>query len=219
MSSVPTLDVEQTLHVQGAQFVAGVDEVGRGALAGPVSVGIAVVDATVGPVPNKLRDSKVISRAVREDLIEPLRDWVVDYAIGHAQPLEIDEVGIVAALRLAWTRAYEDLSIKPDHVILDGKHNWIALPESDLFSQHVGIDIPVTMKVKADATCASVAAASVLAKVARDELMREAAKQFPDYGWESNVGYGSAGHMQALTDFGATEFHRRSWNLPGQSQA
>jgi len=219
MSSVPTLDVEQTLHMQGAQFVAGVDEVGRGALAGPVSVGIAVVDTAVGPVPNKLRDSKVISRLVREDLTEPLRAWVVDYAIGHAQPTEIDEVGIVAALRLAWTRAYEYLSIKPDHVILDGKHNWIALPESDLFSQHVGIDIPVTMKVKADAACASVAAASVLAKVARDELMREAAKQFPDYGWESNVGYGSAGHMQALTDFGATEFHRRSWNLPGQSQA
>ena len=219
MSSAPTLDVEQTLHSQGAQFVAGVDEVGRGALAGPVSVGIAVVDATVGPVPNKLRDSKVISRAVREELIEPLRDWVVDYAIGHARPSEIDEVGIVAALRLAWTRAYEQLQTKPDHVILDGKHNWIAVPESDLFSLQVGIDIPVTMKVKADAACASVAAASVLAKVARDELMREAAKQFPGYGWDGNVGYGSAGHMQALTDFGATEFHRRSWNLPGQLQA
>jgi ribonuclease HII len=219
MSSAPTLAVEQTLHAQGARFVAGVDEVGRGALAGPVSVGIAVVDAGVGPVPEKLRDSKVISRAVREGLIEPVSSWVVEYAIGHAEPAEIDEVGIVAALRLAWTRAYEQLVTKPDHVILDGKHNWIAVPESDLFSQSVGIDVPVTMKIKADAACASVAAASVLAKVARDDVMRQAAEQFPAYGWEGNVGYGSAGHMQALVEFGATEFHRRSWNLPGQSQA
>ena len=219
MSSAPTLDVEQTLHAQGARFVAGVDEVGRGALAGPVSVGVAVVDAAVGPVPTRLRDSKVISRSVREALIEPVSLWVLEYAIGHAQPSEIDDVGIVNALRLAWSRAYEQLSTKPDHVILDGKHNWIAEPNDDLFSPNVGIDVPVTMKVKADAACASVAAASVLAKVARDELMREAAKQFPAYGWEGNVGYGSAGHMQALVDLGATEFHRRSWNLPGQLQA
>jgi ribonuclease HII len=178
-----------------------------------------VVDAGVGPVPEKLRDSKVISRAVREALIEPVSAWVVDYAIGHAEPAEIDEVGIVAALRLAWTRAYEQLAAKPDHVILDGKHNWIAVPESDLFTSSVGIDVPVTMKIKADVACASVAAASVLAKVARDDLMRAAAQKFPAYGWEGNVGYGSAGHMQAIVEFGATEFHRRSWNLPGQSQA
>ena len=219
MPSAPTLDVEQSLHAQGSRLVAGVDEVGRGALAGPVSVGIAVVDAGVGPVPEKLRDSKVISRAVREALIEPVSAWVVDYAIGHAEPAEIDEVGIVAALRLAWTRAYEQLAAKPDHVILDGKHNWIAVPESDLFTSSVGIDVPVTMKIKADAACASVAAASVLAKVARDDLMRAQAQKFPAYGWEGNVGYGSAGHMQAIVEFGATEFHRRSWNLPGQSQA
>jgi ribonuclease HII len=143
----------------------------------------------------------------------------VDQAIGHAAPHEIDEIGIVAALRLAWTRAYEQLSTKPDRVILDGKHNWIALPESDLFAHQIGVDIPVTMKVKADAACASVAAASVLAKVARDAVMRKAALQFPAYGWEGNVGYGSASHMQALVDFGATEYHRRSWNLPGQLQA
>jgi ribonuclease HII len=219
MSSAPTLDVEQSLHSQGARFVAGVDEVGRGALAGPVSVGIAVVDSTVGIVPEKLRDSKVISRTVREGLVAPLQAWLVDSAVGHAEASEIDEVGIVAALRLAWVRAYERLSIKPEHVILDGKHNWIALPESDLFAQNAGIHIPVTMKVKADAACASVAAASVLAKVERDDGMRQAALKFPGYGWEGNVGYGSAGHMQALRDLGTTPLHRRSWNLPGQSQA
>jgi ribonuclease HII len=215
----PTLDVEQSLHAQGFRYVAGVDEVGRGALAGPVSVGIAVVDAQVGLVPTNLRDSKVISRSVREALIDPVSNWVVDFAIGHAQPSEIDEVGIVSALRLAWTRAYEQLSTKPDHVILDGKHNWIAIPESDLFTDRVGIDVPVTMKIKADAACASVAAASVLAKVARDGVMREAAKQFPTYGWDGNVGYGSDSHMQALREYGATEFHRRSWNLPTAERA
>ena len=219
MHSEPTLDVEQSLHAQGFTYVAGVDEVGRGALAGPVSVGIAVVDAQVGMAPERLRDSKVISRSVREALIDPVSNWVVDYAIGHAQPTEIDDVGIVAALRLAWTRAHEQLAIKPDCVILDGKHNWIATPESDLFTDRVGIEVPVTMKIKADAACASVAAASVLAKVARDELMREAAKRFPVYGWDGNVGYGSTEHMEALRQHGATEFHRRSWNLPTAEQA
>lgn len=214
MSGAPTLELEQSLHAAGAKFVAGVDEVGRGALAGPVSVGIAVVDATVGDVPSALRDSKVISRLTRERLIDPVSNWVIDSAIGHASPQEIDEVGIVAALRIAWTRAHEMLKTKPNHVILDGKHNWIAEPETDLFSAGSGIEVPVTMKIKADAACASVAAASVLAKVARDALMREAALLHPDYGWDGNVGYGSAGHMAALTKFGATTFHRRSWKLP-----
>ena len=214
MSSAPTLELEQSLHTTGAKYVAGVDEVGRGALAGPVSVGIAVVDSSVGVVPSALRDSKVISRLTRERLIEPVAAWVIDSAIGHATPEEIDEFGIVKALRIAWTRAHELLKIKPNHVILDGKHNWIAEPETDLFSASSGIDVPVTMKIKADAACASVAAASVLAKVARDALMREAALLHPLYGWEGNVGYGSAGHMAALTQLGATTFHRRSWKLP-----
>lgn len=219
MPLMPDLSLEDSLHAGGSKLVAGVDEVGRGALAGPVTVGIAVVDSSVGPVPEKLRDSKVISRAVREALIEPVCAWVVDYAIGHAEPGEIDDIGIVAALRLAWIRAYAQLSTIPDHVILDGKHNWIAAPGNDIFSRNNGIDVPVTMKIKADASCASVAAASVLAKVARDDLMRQAALKFPAYGWEGNVGYGSAGHMQALVEFGATEFHRRSWKLPDQKQA
>ena len=216
MSSAPTLELEHSLHLTGAKFVAGVDEVGRGALAGPVSVGIAVVDSSVGEVPSALRDSKVISRLTRERLIEPVSAWVIDSAIGHASPQEIDEFGIVAALRLAWTRAYELLTTKPDHVILDGKHNWIAEPETDLFTIGSGIEVPVTMKIKADAACASVAAASVLAKVERDALMRDAALTHPLYGWDGNVGYGSAGHMAALTQFGATTFHRRSWKLPEQ---
>lgn len=211
----PTLELERTLFSAGAKYVAGVDEVGRGALAGPVSVGVAIVTSETAEVPSGLRDSKQISKLARENLIQPVSAWVAEYAIGHVSAAEIDQVGIVAALRLAWVRAHRALKIKPDHVILDGKHNWILEPEGDLFTERISdIVVPVTMQVKADATCASVSAASVLAKVERDGLMREAALLHPQYGWDGNVGYGSAGHMAAITKFGATDLHRKSWNLP-----
>ena len=214
-STAPTLELEQELFSSGAKYVAGVDEVGRGALAGPVSVGVALVDAETSQVPSGLRDSKQISRATREKLIEPVSAWVTEYAIGHVAASEIDQIGIVPALRLAWVRAHKQLSIKPDHVILDGKHNWLLEPESDLFTTPISdIVVPVTMRIKADATCASVSAASVLAKVARDELMREAALIYPDFGWEGNVGYGSGDHMAAIARLGPTDLHRKSWKLP-----
>jgi len=214
-SDAPTLDLELELISAGAKYVAGVDEVGRGALAGPVSVGVAIVSAETPQVPPGLRDSKQISRVAREKLIAPVSAWVLEYAIGHVAASEIDQIGIVPALRLAWVRAHRQLSIKPDHVILDGKHNWILEPESDLFTTPISdIVVPVTMKVKADADCASVSAASVLAKVARDDLMREAALIYPDFGWEGNVGYGSSDHMAAIARLGPTDLHRKSWNLP-----
>ena len=214
-STSPTLDLEQELIASGARYVAGVDEVGRGALAGPVSVGVAIVDAKTNQVPAGLRDSKQISRAAREKLIGPVSAWVTEYAIGHVAAIEIDQIGIVSALRLAWVRAHQQLSIKPDHVILDGKHNWLLEPESDLFTSPISdIVVPVTMKIKADASCASVSAASVLAKVARDQLMREAALIHPDFGWEGNVGYGSSDHMAAIARLGPTDLHRKSWKLP-----
>ena len=214
-SDAPTLDLELELISAGAKYVAGVDEVGRGALAGPVSVGVAIVSAETPQVPPGLRDSKQISRVAREKLIAPVSTWVLEYAIGHVAASEIDQIGIVPALRLAWVRAHRQLSIKPDHVILDGKHNWILEPESDLFTTPISdIVVPVTMKVKADAACASVSAASVLAKVARDDLMREAALIYPDFGWEGNVGYGSSDHMAAIARLGPTDLHRKSWNLP-----
>ena len=214
-STSPTLELENELIAAGAKYIAGVDEVGRGALAGPVSVGVAIVSAETSEVPLGLRDSKQISRIAREKLIAPVSSWVVEHAIGHVAASEIDEIGIVPALRLAWVRAHKQLSIKPDHVILDGKHNWLLEPESDLFTSPISdIVIPVTMKIKADASCASVSAASVLAKVARDELMREAALVYPDFGWEGNVGYGSSDHMSAIARLGPTDLHRKSWKLP-----
>jgi ribonuclease HII len=214
-SDSPTLELEHALISSGAKYVAGVDEVGRGALAGPVSVGVAIVSAETEQVPTGLRDSKQISRTAREKLIAPVSAWALEYSIGHVTASEIDEIGIVPALRLAWVRAHQQLSIKPDHVILDGKHNWLLEPKSDLFTTPISdIVVPVTMKVKADASCASVSAASVLAKVARDELMREAALIYPDFGWAGNVGYGSSDHMAAIARLGPTELHRKSWKLP-----
>lgn len=214
-SASPTLELEQELISSGATYVAGVDEVGRGALAGPVSVGVAIVCAETSQVPTGLRDSKQISRVAREKLIAPVSVWVTEYAIGHVAASEIDQIGIVPALRLAWVRAHQQLKIKPDHVILDGKHNWLLEPVTDLFTTPISdIVVPVTMKIKADASCASVSAASVLAKVARDELMREAALIYPDFGWEGNVGYGSSDHMAAIARLGPTDMHRKSWKLP-----
>jgi ribonuclease HII len=215
MSAGPTLDVEHSLFDQGVSYVAGVDEVGRGALAGPVSVGICVVSKETQSAPTGLRDSKQMSLAARENIFHAVQSWPVAQAIGSATALEIDQIGIVSALRLAWTRAYDKLAIKPDHVILDGKHNWIAPKPSDLFGMDIAhIDLPVTMIIKADSICASVSAASVLAKVERDNYMRQLANQFPEYGWASNVGYGAAGHLEAISKLGATEFHRKSWSLP-----
>lgn len=214
MVTTPTLELERELFASGVRFLAGVDEVGRGALAGPVSVGIAVIDASVGEVPKGLRDSKQMSKTARVKIIEPVQSWVVDYAVGHASAEEIDERGIMGGLRLAWRRAFDALATKPDHVILDGKHNWITEPESDLFHQTDSLDIPVTMKIKADASCAVVSAGSVLAKVERDLMMVELAATHPEYGWDGNVGYGSPGHMAAIRELGPTVYHRRSWNLP-----
>ena len=217
-AQAPTLELERELINAGAQFVGGVDEVGRGALAGPVSVGVAIVCDQTLQVPVGLRDSKQISRITREKLIAPVSAWVVDYAVGHVAANEIDQIGIVPALRLAWVRAYQQLGTKPDHVILDGKHNWLLEPDNDLFTSPISdIVLPVTMKIKADASCASVSAASVLAKVERDNLMREAALIYPNFGWEGNVGYGSAQHMSAIAQLGATQLHRKSWNLPASS--
>lgn len=212
ISTAPTLDLEKELFQSGFKLIAGIDEVGRGALAGPVSVGVTVLDESITEFPPKLRDSKLISKTVRENLVPDLLKWGLDRAVGHASPAEIDEFGIVGGLRIAWQRAVEKLTVKPDHVILDGKHNWLIDP-NNLF-QTSQTELAVTMKIKADQHCASVAAASVLAKVERDNLMYEADRNYPNYGFAGNVGYGSSQHMAAIREFGATEFHRRSWNLP-----
>ncbi|XAS65932.1 ribonuclease HII [Micrococcaceae bacterium Sec5.7] len=220
MSAAPTLEHERAFLAHGVRFLAGVDEVGRGALAGPVSVGIAVVDLQQQELLADVRDSKLLKPADRERLEPLVRDWSVASAVGHASAQEIDSLGIVGALRLAGTRAwFEVLStgITPDVVLLDGSHNWLSpVSQPSLFEEPAadpGCDAPVHTRIKADMQCLSVAAASVLAKVERDHRMQELHGEFPDFGWNVNKGYGTASHRDAIRAAGPTPYHRVSWRL------
>ena len=215
----PTLRVEHGLVKSGHSSIAGMDEVGRGALAGPVSVGVIVVDRNVRASLPGVRDSKDLTPNARNALVPKIKLWAVDFAVGHASPEEIDEVGIIGALRLAGHRALLALRNLPDVVLLDGSHDWLTPPEQvsfvDLASGLLDTVPEVVTRIKADQSCASVAAASVLAKVERDEALTRLAREFPAYGWQDNKGYASPSHISALSQFGACVQHRRSWNLPG----
>lgn len=211
-----SLRVERQLMRSGSTVVCGVDEVGRGALGGPVSVGMVIVDTTVTRSLTGVRDSKLLTPAAREALVPRIRRWAVGWAVGHATAAEIDEHGLIVALRLAGRRALAALPVVPDAFLLDGSHDWLSEPaQQDLLSPVPAADLgPVTTRVKADLTCASVAAASVLAKVERDGLMRRLGVDHPGYGWEQNKGYASPDHLDALAVRGPCEEHRRSWRLP-----
>ena len=217
----PHLRHERGLLRAGATLVAGMDEVGRGSLAGPVSVGVVVVAATTRSAPQGVADSKLLTPLARTALVPALRRWGVARAVGHASSVEIDRLGIIAALRLAGTRALADVvrvAGPVDVVLLDGSHDWLTPPQPDLFSlddDPSGTPPRVVTRVKADRTCASVAAASVLAKCERDALMVELASAHPEYGWHENKGYASPEHVSALRAWGPCDLHRRSWRLPG----
>jgi ribonuclease HII len=222
-SGKPSLRVERALQRQGHRLLCGMDEVGRGALAGPVSVGVVVIDETCRSAPVGVKDSKLLTAAARERMVAPIRRWARAWAVGHASPAEIDAIGIMAALRLAGTRALAQLDVVPDLVILDGNHDWLTDPAKVglLAFLEGGVDVagtavpPVTTLVKADLTCSSVAAASVLAKVERDAMMVALAAEVGTYSWELNKGYSAPEHLAALAAHGACEHHRRSWRLPG----
>lgn len=227
MSAAPTLRHEKTFKAGGARYLAGVDEVGRGALAGPVSVGIAVVDLERQKLLKDVRDSKLLKPADRERLAPLVRKWSVASAVGHASAIEIDSVGIIAALRLAGTRAWQQIlesGVVPDIVLLDGSHNWLTpAAQASLFDDAIDMadgllpcEVPVHTKVKADMQCLSVAAASVIAKVERDAMMQDLHTEFPDYGWDVNKGYATSGHRDVLRAAGPTPYHRVSWRLLGE---
>ncbi|MGG5175265.1 ribonuclease HII [Pseudarthrobacter sp. J1763] len=225
----PTLVHELSLRTDNVRYLAAVDEVGRGALAGPVSVGIVVIDLHNPPeLLAEVRDSKLLSAVRRESLVAEINDWAVGSAVGHASAAEIDQLGIVPALRLSGMRALRRLSgdlVVPDVVLLDGSHDWFSTPETTLFSidpapndadlwaELGAVTAPVHTLVKADMTCLSVAAASVLAKVERDGLMAQLHGELPAYGWEGNKGYGTAAHRDAIREHGATDYHRKTWRL------
>lgn len=208
MSTDPTLEWENELFAEGFSVVLGIDEVGRGAVAGPVVVGISALGSARSEFPKGLRDSKLISESKREALIGPVSEWVDAIEYGESSALEVDTLGIIRALSLAGERALRKLHargvpLNGSVMMLDGSHNWLK-----------GADLPaaeVRVRPKADRDCALVAAASVWAKVHRDRLMIEWAQAEPRFGWDRNKGYGSAGHFEAIAEFGPHPEHRVTW--------
>ncbi len=196
---------ETRLWQAGLRWVVGLDEAGRGAWAGPVTAA-AVVFARPGVRLPCLRDSKALAPAQREACARRIRALAAAWAVGWAAPREVDAVGIVEATRRAMRRALAGLGVTPQHLLLDH----LRLPQ---------VAVPQTALPKADAQIASVAAASILAKVARDAYMRAVSPAFPGYGFGQHKGYGTARHRAALQRYGPTRLHRRSFRPVAQRLA
>jgi ribonuclease HII len=192
----PVMGPDYTHELALGGIVAGVDEVGRGPLAGPVTAAAVVLDPA--RIPDGLNDSKKVS-AARRDVLFDLLHAVADISIGWASVEEIDAINIRNAALLAMRRAVEGLPRPPGHALIDGN----AVPP--------GLACPATAIIKGDARCLSIAAASIVAKVARDRVMVALAQQYPGYGWDRNAGYPSPAHKAALMDLGVTPHHRRSF--------
>jgi ribonuclease HII len=190
----PGLIVERSLRDTGVTAIVGMDEVGRGSWAGPLTVGAAVVplDRRV----YKIRDSKMLTEEEREGLFDRIADWCDSWAVGHATPEECDRLGMSDAQRLAAQRALAGLSIEPGHVLVDGKWDFVG---------------GATRIVRGDRTSLSIAAASILAKVTRDRIMRDLSEDHPGYNFEANKGYPCPIHKAALQAWGPSAIHRRSW--------
>ncbi|GAA0879492.1 ribonuclease HII [Algoriphagus jejuensis] len=186
-------------YLEANRIEAGCDEVGRGCLAGPV-VAAAVILPSDYSNP-WINDSKKLSKPNREDLIEEIKSNALAWAVAEASVEEIDRVNILNASFLAMKRAVLNLKKKPEHLLIDG-NRW----RSDL-------TIPFTCIVKGDGKMASIAAASILAKVYRDELMEKLAEEYPHFAWERNAGYPTTAHRVGIEKFGSTIWHRKSFQL------
>ena len=195
--------LERQLRAQGYLVIAGVDEVGRGAIAGPLTAGACVLPAA--PRIIGVDDSKRLTPSKRRSIALSIKEIALCWSVAHVAPQEIDSLGISAALRRAMGRALAGLELEPDHVVVDG------LP--------VGVARLETAVVKGDSKVAAIAAASVLAKVERDDLMTELARAHPCYGFEINKGYGTPEHLEAVARFGLSPAHRRSFYPGGGTQA
>jgi len=180
----------------GEEVVVGLDEVGRGSWAGAISIGAAVLPRTRRV--NRVRDSKQLTEQERERLFDRIAEWCSAWAVGHASQSECDELGMSEAQRRAARRALDAVGVRPDRVLVDGRWDFV-------------VDHPTTTIVRGDATCLSIAAASILAKVTRDRMMREEAAHYPQYAFEENKGYPSPWHRAALAAYGPSAIHRRSW--------
>lgn len=193
MRSRPDYSLE--LMING--LIAGTDEAGRGPLVGPVVAAAVILDPD--NLPEGINDSKKLSAAKREALFDEIQARCVNFAVAEASAEEIDRINILQASLLAMRRAVEKLSLTPAHCLVDGNRLPNALP------------CPVTAVIGGDAKSLSIAAASILAKVARDRMMADLAREYPQYGWEKNAGYPTAEHLAALAEHGITPHHRRSF--------
>ena len=196
LSVSPNFLLEKDLIHSGYSIIAGVDEVGRGPLAGPVTAAAVILDPL--NIPDNLNDSKLLSLKKREKIYEELV-YSSTFAIAHVSPEEIDKLNILQASLLAMVNAVSKLNVTPNHVLIDGN----KIPE-----QLGGM---ATAIVKGDSKVASIAAASIIAKVTRDRLMRDLDSDFPVYEWAKNSGYPTKCHMKAILKYGITPHHRRSF--------
>ena len=188
--------IENEFYAKGIQVICGIDEAGRGPLAGPVCAAAVILPAHLD-LPG-LTDSKKLTDKRRRELFPLIKEQAVAYGIGLASEKEIDEVNILQATFLAMERALAQLTVKPDLALIDGNR------EKDL-------GIPVKTVVKGDSLSANIAAASILAKVTRDDMMLEIAKQYPEYGFDIHKGYGTKAHYEALRAHGASPVHRNTF--------
>jgi len=196
-ATAPDIDFERALWARGFTNVVGLDEVGRGAWAGPLTVGAVVIPTDRRMY--KIRDSKQLRETERESIVGRITKWSRAWAVGHASPQECDALGMSDAQRLAAQRAIDSLGLRVDHALLDGKWNFVE-------------SVDATTIVKGDTKSLSIAAASIVAKVTRDRLMRSVASTYPWYSFESNKGYPCHRHRGALHALGPSTIHRRSWS-------
>ncbi|RWR48754.1 ribonuclease HII [Sinirhodobacter ferrireducens] len=196
MTQVPDYSFELAAQARGLIRIAGTDEVGRGPLCGPVTAAAVILDPA--RIPEGLNDSKKLSAKRRAALVEEITA-TADWCVAHASVEEIDSLNILRASHLAMCRAVAGLRARADHVLVDGNR----------VPQDLGVSAEAI--VKGDGRSVSIAAASILAKEARDALMVGLAQQYPGYGWERNAGYPTRDHLQALLDLGVTPVHRRSF--------
>ena len=196
MADLPTYEYEEKLRSKGYSTIAGVDEVGRGPIAGPVYAAAVILDPN--HIPMGLNDSKKLSARKRTLITEEIMKHA-DVSIGSASEREIEEINILRASHLAMMRAIEGLKSTPNHVLIDGN-----LVPRDL-------TIPAIAIVRGDARSVSISAASIMAKTSRDLLMCDLGQQFPGYGWDKNAGYPTKQHLNALQDLGVTPHHRRTF--------
>ncbi len=201
MHAIPDLQRERSLWAESIRHVAGIDEAGRGALAGPVVAGAVIVDPNdwSAPVWSAVRDSKMLSPAQRAALVPQIEAAALAWAVGVVEAATIDAIGIAPATRLAMTAAIEALAVRPEYLLID----WVRLPLVSI-AQH--------SQPKADQSIASVAAASILAKVHRDRIMVELADRYPAYGFAAHKGYGAAAHLAALAQWGPSPVHRHTFS-------